>query len=45
MAAIIEYDMEAIWDFETFNEEQATNLSRFPTIKNLNFEANTVILL
>ena len=24
VAAIIEYDMEAIWDFETFIEEQAT---------------------
>ena len=24
VAAIIEYDMEAFWDFETFIEEQAT---------------------
>ena len=43
VAAIIEHDMEAIWDFETFIEEQA-NSTRFPNVKNIYFEVNTVSL-
>ena len=42
MAAIIEYDMEAIWDFES--KLLVTNSPRFPNIENIYFEVNTVSL-
>ena len=46
MAAIIEHDMESIWDFETFIEEQApcNEFDKISNVKNIYFEVNTVSL-